>query len=121
MNQHTPGPWTVEIARRAENAPAFGFAIRAAGRVPFVASAGVATPDHSLIIAEPFRKLVTTGFTPEEVQANGYLIGAAPDLYDSCLSALGALETLKSEHPWVGEIIAGLTRSLKKATEGVHP
>jgi hypothetical protein len=57
----------------------------------------------------------------DELSRIGGLIAAAPNLYDSCLSALGALETLKSEHSWVGEIIAGITRSLKKATEGVHP
>lgn len=77
---HTPGPWGLKLARYRDDAPVFGYAITAEGRVPYVASAGVAEPNHALIVGSEFRKLVTTGFTEPEVEANGRLIAAAPDL-----------------------------------------
>jgi hypothetical protein len=85
MNEtkHTPGPWTLELCRQAEGAPIFGYAITAPGRVPFVASAGVATPNHSLITAPEYRDVLTTGFTEEEVEANARLLNAAPDLLEA--------------------------------------
>ena len=87
MSAHTPGPWTCEFGRVVSDAPVFGFSIKAEGRIPAVASAGVATDGHPLIIAPDFRALVTTGFTEEEVEANARLIAAAPDLYEAARHA----------------------------------
>jgi hypothetical protein len=115
MSQHTPGPWAVREYTAEEICVAVS-----GDPQDFIASVDVEAAGYPVLCQGPL-----DGSPPhrpiEEVSANARLIAAAPDLYDSCLSALGALETLKSEHPWVGEIIVGLTRSLKKATEGVRP
>lgn len=88
MGKATPGPWTANIARLQPDAPPFGFTITVEGKVPYLASAGVATNDHALIVDKQFRAAVTTGFTEEEVEANAYLLAAAPDLLAACKESL---------------------------------
>lgn len=50
MSKHTPKPWKLSLGRYAEDAPIFGFAIRAEGKIPSIASAGIAEPNHALIV-----------------------------------------------------------------------
>lgn len=73
----TKGPWNVTLARYTPDSEVFGFALEAKGKVPFIASAGVAQPNHSLIVGEKFRHSITTGFTPEEVEANASICAAS--------------------------------------------
>lgn len=83
MSKHTPGPWTCSIARMAADAPVFGFSIRAEGRAPAITRAG--TYEHELlIVGEEYRKFHTDHFTEEEVEANGYVLAAAPELLAAC-------------------------------------
>jgi len=77
---HTPGPWKLTLARMREGDPIFGFTITAEGKIPYLASAGVAEPHHALIVSKEFREMVTTGFSEEEVEANARLISASPEL-----------------------------------------
>ena len=94
--KHTKSTWTCKLARMREDAPIFGFMIVANGKVPYVASAGVAPPDHALIVPPDMRHLVQRGFTEEEVEANGKLLAAAPDLLaalrDARRTLLSAIE-----------------------------
>lgn len=119
MSAHTPGPWTVEVCRLAPRAPAFGFAVRAAGKVPFVASAGVVTPNHVLVVDEAFP--IDTGYTAAEVEANGYLMAAAPDLL-SALKRCAAVVAGETMHK--GGLIAALEAAraaIAKATGSEVP
>lgn len=59
----TLGEWKLHLARYRDTDPIFGFSIRAEGKEPFVASAGVSSPNHCLIVSEEYRKHITTGFT----------------------------------------------------------
>ncbi len=79
---HTPGPWTVELGRWHEKAPLAGFAIKAEGKVAFVASANMSPlRNHSTVIAdEAIAAGITTGFSAAECEANARLISAAPEM-----------------------------------------
>lgn len=81
--QHTEGPWEVKLARMTPDAPIFGFGITAPGKLPYLASAGVADQNHPLVVGKEYRHLITTGFTEEEVEANALLIAAAPDFQEA--------------------------------------
>ena len=66
--------------------------------------------------AEAFIEQITYGKIPENIaRANALLIAAAPDLYQSCLSALGIMATLNQTKGWVREISGVIQKALAKA------
>lgn len=85
---HTPGPWKLDFGRYPKSDKIFGYCVLAEGKVPFIASAGIATPNHGLIQNEEERRYITIGYSSEEVEANARLIADAPAL----LARLARLE-----------------------------
>jgi hypothetical protein len=111
ISKATPGPWTLELCRLSPDSPLFGFGIKAVGKVPFVASAGVASPNHALIVDPDFRNICTTGYTEEEVEANAHLIAAAPDLYEALKAMLKYYDTPSGP----ADLLAQATAAIAKA------
>jgi hypothetical protein len=95
MTAHTPLPWNVSLARMNDAAPPFGFTVKAEGKVPYIASAGVSDPGHALIIAPEYAHLVTTGYSVEELVANAEFLHRAVNSHYDLLAAL----ELVASHP----------------------
>ena len=81
----TPGPWELILGRYGDS-PIWGFGIKAEGKIPFVAAAGmVSTSNHATIVADEFLPHITTGFSAAEAEANARLIAAiAKALGEQC-------------------------------------
>lgn len=114
---HTPAPWTASLGRHRADMPAFGFAINAAGKIPPIASAGVATPNHVLVTPG-----IATGFEAAEVEANARLIASAPELLSVCQAlvadepALVAIWDADDDGKW-DALVEQARAAIRKATE----
>ena len=113
---HTSGPWELILGRYLPDHPVWGFGIKAEGKIPFVASAGMSPPEnHVTVIADEHLHFVTTGFSAAECEANARLIAAAPDLLDACIRAKKALDGLGLD--WLGKDPDPLEAAINKATK----
>jgi hypothetical protein len=88
--KHTQGEWKPYFVRWTPEAPIQGFAIRVEGKRRSIAGADcyepqvVLVPDKA-VQSQPWAKEF---YTSEEVEANAYLIAAAPDLLAAAELAL---------------------------------
>jgi len=132
--QHTPGPWEVELCRLSPDDYVRGFSIRAKGKKAGVCGAGVyeahvlTTPLDVHSYSDPFRsELLASLFTPEEAEANAYLIASAPELKaqvaeltaqrDALLAAAKAIITpLADGKPISVDEFSALERAIAQAT-----
>lgn len=79
----TVGKLTLTFGRYGKGAPIFGYSISEEGRIPFIASANVAGPNHGLILDDEARRHITTGYSPAEVEQRARLFAAAPELLEA--------------------------------------
>lgn len=120
--KHTKGPWTANIASHTRESEPFGFSITAAGKAVPVTSAGVAIADKTMILGKDCRNhpWASEHYTPEEMVANAYLMGAAPELFEACREVLtaqqvGELSYRTSSGRGYGAMLA-VEQAIKKAT-----